>query len=232
MSPSLLHRVESNGDDATAGAGANPARASARSLSFRRRRIVALARPLAGDKKMIPVAVRRPRGGPGHRGTSSRVFSRTDTPSGVSDFGRRSSCARGGSRAGSRIRRRSGPSRGARLLLDLAPTALLRFLSVPYATLRPPDLKPFGAYCCWDFVPVRQGLINFLAPNSPCTAALAMCTLLPPFRSNPAALDASFAVLSSVDSHPSGSPKRSFIVTGRLMVRVGVGYGRRRGASA
>ncbi|ACO65448.1 predicted protein [Micromonas commoda] len=117
------------------------------------------------------------------------------------------------------------------ITLDLAPTALLRFLSVPYATLRPPDLKPFGAYCCWDFVPVRQGLMNFLAPNSPCTAALAMCTLLPPFRSNPAALDASFAVLSSVDSHPSGSAKRSFIVTGRLMVRVEVGDGRRRGAS-
>jgi hypothetical protein len=29
-------------------------------------------------------------------------------------------------------------------------------------------LVPFFGYCCWDLVPVRHGLMNFFAPNSPC----------------------------------------------------------------
>ena len=126
-----------------------------------------------------------------------------------------------------------GPRAGSRQSARVGSRSTIGSLVVvAYATLRPPDLKPFGAYCCWDFVPVRQGLMNFLAPNSPCTAALAMCTLLD-LRSKPAALDVSLAVLSSsVDSHPSGSAKRSFMVTGRLMVRVCPRCGgRRRGAS-
>lgn len=34
--------------------------------------------------------------------------------------------------------------------------------------LRPPPLVPAAAGCCCDLTPVRHGLMNFLAPNSPC----------------------------------------------------------------
>ena len=103
--------------------------------------------------------------------------------------------------------------------------------------MRPPDLKPLGAYCCWDFVPVRQGLMNFLAPNSPCTAAFWMCTRDLVFM--PSIILCFARSLSAADSlsHPSGSEKRSFIVTLRppLMVARGprtsarAGLGRARG---
>ena len=33
---------------------------------------------------------------------------------------------------------------------------------------RPPPFVPLAAGCCWLFVPVRHGLMNFFAPNSAC----------------------------------------------------------------
>jgi hypothetical protein len=41
------------------------------------------------------------------------------------------------------------------------------YKDAPPAAFRPPPLVPFLGYCCWALVPVRHGLINFLAPYSP-----------------------------------------------------------------